>query len=293
MSRQVTSWISTALAVFGVALVGGIVLRSESWPNARAVPEPRRIQPEYAQTAIYASAYQHATADPITPVLGVIVNHHLLAIDFIADTLQAAASTDIRRVILISPNHFGAGAGRVQTTAATWVTPDGEIAGDPSVVNRLSAGNLVQLDDQLWSGEHGVYNIVPMIKHYFPRARLVPLVVKDGTSDERIDALAIALQAAVDGQTLVIGSFDFSHYTTSAIADAHDAVSQRAVEALDVAAVADLDIDSRPGLRLILQLMRGAGASRFTTLHHDNSARLTEQLASIETTSYITGVFRR
>ncbi len=250
--------------------------------------------PIYPDPTIYQSAYNTVSEHEVVgPIRGVLVNHHLLAASFITDTLNAAAKQNIQRVILISPNHFSVGQGDIITTIQDWRLPVGSITIDREVVDFLAKENLVTIDESPWQHEHGIYNILPAIQHYFPQTTIIPIILKDGTSDEQVDQLSIALRRYDDETTLVVGSFDFSHYKTSAIADAHDEASLKAVQDENVNALIGLDTDSVPGLRLFLQLMRGDAANNFALFHHSNSAKIIGDLALTSTTSYITGVFTR
>ncbi len=288
------------LYLLGVVLMATIVgWVSTGWMNYKPAAVTKQIttpvhQPIYADASIYQDAFKAVENHPaLVLIRGALVNHHLLAASFIADTLRVARHQNIQRVIIISPNHFNAGRGWVVSTKEDWLTPSGRISTDRTAVDALVALNLVNVDETPWMQEHGIYNILPVIKNYFPRATVIPIILKNGASDEQVDELSMALRSWFDNTTLVIGSFDFSHYKTSAVADQHDEASLKAVVSLDVTALSTLDTDSPPGLRLFLQLMRGDGSTKFTLFHHSNSAKITGRLNSTDTTSYITSVFTR
>jgi hypothetical protein len=54
-----------------------------------------------------------------------------------------------------------------------------------------------------------------------------------------------------------------------------------------------LDVDSRPGLVLFLNLLQNQGFEKFNLLRQNNSAKLVKQPETLETTSYITGYFSK
>lgn len=249
------------------------------------------MSPKYGPAEVFVGAKITAGLPRRNDVRGVIVNHHLLAADFIADTLNRVDWSAIDRVIIISPNHFLAGRGLAISTALDWETPFGPLAVDRPAIARLAEAGLVNLDTSILASEHGIYNILPFLRRVDPRVRIIPIAVRDGMPDYRIRRLRDRLLELMDARTLVVGSFDFSHYQTSAVADAHDEVSIEVVQRLAAEATTGLDIDSAPGLALMLGLMRADGAEVFELLHHSNSAKLTGYLAARETTSYVTGTF--
>lgn len=249
------------------------------------------MRPTYGPTEVFLQEPPARLSPPRTDIRGLIVNHHLLASDFIADTLHRVDWSVIDRVILISPNHFLAGRGLAISTVFDWQTPFGPLAADRPAIARLAKTGVVNLDTSVLSKEHGLYNLLPYLRRVDPNVRIIPIAVRDGTPAYRIRQLQDRLVKLMNARTLVIGSFDFSHYQTSAVADAHDEVSIEVVQRLAADATTGLDIDSAPGLALMLGLMRADGAEVFELIHHSNSAKLTGYLDATETTSYVTGVF--
>ena len=105
--------------------------------------------------------------------------------------------------------------------------------------------------------------------------------------------LRTVLDEQLQPGTLVLGSFDFSHYQTSAVADAQDVMTLRTITSIGKDTTDPIYVDSPEGLRLVLQLVGDAGAQRFTMIDHSNSAKLAGNIELKETTSYMTGVFWR
>jgi len=69
----------------------------------------------FSQAGFYEQAYAAARQTPAADksgIKGVLVNHHLFAASFIAETFNAVATIAPVTVLLISPNHFDAGKGR-------------------------------------------------------------------------------------------------------------------------------------------------------------------------------------
>ncbi|MFS8158907.1 MAG: AmmeMemoRadiSam system protein B, partial [Candidatus Roizmanbacteria bacterium] len=60
-------------------------------------------------------------------IKGIIVNHHLLAGQFIAEAINLIATDKPITVVLVSPNHFARGKGSITSTISSWSTPYGVI----------------------------------------------------------------------------------------------------------------------------------------------------------------------
>lgn len=236
---------------------------------------------------LLADAFQKANSvSKIAGVSAIVVNHHLLAADLIAETLAVAAIDQPITVILISPNHFTRGTGQVISSRFDWQTPYGILKADQRTITALVKADLINVDETPFEEEHGIYNIVPFIKKYFPKAKIVPLILKSNLSDDQVDLLAKKI--AELSNILVVFSFDFSHYQTKAVADKHDEETINTINSYDFENIKNLDVDSKPGVRLMLEYSKIKSTS-FNILHHANSAEYVNNLT--ETTSYIGGVF--
>jgi hypothetical protein len=94
------------LVTIGVSLISMVVFGAAAQQPVQTTSQA--IQPTYPPTAIFASVQHRATAPRSSlsrPVLGAIVNHHLVAADFIAETLAQAQRWNIDRILLLAPNH--------------------------------------------------------------------------------------------------------------------------------------------------------------------------------------------
>jgi poly-gamma-glutamate synthesis protein (capsule biosynthesis protein) len=220
------------------------------------------------------------------PTKILLVNHHLLAPDLIARALAGVATTKKQTVVLISPNHFSAGEGFAISTSDSWQTPYGILKPDKGLITHLVLAGAT-LNSVPFENEHGIYNIIPFIRRSLPNARIVPLMIRDTTSSSDLETLVQALPA----DALIIGSFDFSHEVTSEVADAQDKMSLQVLESLDIPAIAQVHIDSRPGLAMLMRYAQVHGKRQFVLLGATNSAKVLKQPTQPDVTSYITGYF--
>ena len=281
------------LAMVGVVAIGaGLYAASIATARPTSSSYIHSLYLDFGSTEAAFRTGKTPSSSLATPV-GVLVNHHLLASSFIRDTLNHIRPGAVQRVILISPNHFLAGRAPVQTASQDFLTPYGVVHVDQALVKKFLAGSVVHVQNSSFIQEHGVYNILPYLARQLPWATVTPIIIKDGTSAETLAALRRTLDAELRPGTLVIGSFDFSHYQTSAVADAQDASTLRVIQSIGRDATDPISVDSSEGLRLVLDLMRDVGAKRFELVHHSNSGKLTRSPADAQTTSYLTGLFWR
>lgn len=245
-------------------------------------------------TEFFDQAYQGASAaKPQDKIAAITVNHHLLAPQLIAKEFNLVATDKPITVVLLSPNHFYRGSGGVISSQYDWQTPFGTLKTNRNLVTKLEQTGLVNVDESPFTDEHGINGIVGFIKKSLPNATFVPLIIKEDFPNNRVDALAAKLKEILPADTLVVGSFDFSHYLTSNGAEFHDIQTLSTIDNFDYNRILKLDIDSHAGLRLFLGYLDLTGNKKFTVTSHENSSTVTGNYNFIETTSYINGYFTK
>ncbi len=243
------------------------------------------MQPLFVDDAFAAVGSVSARSD----VSMVLVNHHLLASQFIARVIATVATDEPVTVVLVSPDHFAGGIAPVTSVIANWLTPYGILEPASDSISTLASVGVVHLQERPFEREHGITNITMFIKKAIPYVRLVPIIVRDDATNVRIDALAQEI-SRIPGPMLVIGSFDFTHDATNAIARANDMRSLRILERGNVRDATDIVIDSKPGIRLLMQVAQ-IRTIRFSMMDMSNSAQLLHDYSRTDVTSYITGIW--
>ena len=228
---------------------------------------------------------------------GAVTNHHLLAPHLIAQTLARVRLSNPKIVVLISPNHFDRGFTGAITANENWAAPFGQLRAARYQINKMLFSKALSNEPAVLTGEHGLGNIVGFIKKIFPNARLIPLAVKESLTEEKSLALAQALNKSLPADTLFLGSFDFSHSQTPAVTRANDQKSLAVLQAFshetfNSKAINNVSIDSRAGLKLLLEIMQLRGSTKFNLVVNTNSAELTG-IETNDTTSYINGFFTK
>lgn len=284
------------LAVVGVIL--GFAIYSigyESPPISKADNCSKNIHHSYfSSKSFFDDGYKHALAAQVlapTSFKGVIVNHHLLAPNLIAQTIGAIATTAPVTVVLVSPNHFRAGRGQIISSLYKWETPYGILDSHCGVISALQKQHILNVDELPFEQEHGVSGIVPFIKKSLPNARIIPVIVKDTLSNDELDAFVQGLYAALGNHLVLVGSFDVSHYLSDAAAQFHDSKSLSVIKNFDYGGIKAIDHDSMRGLEIVLKYFEKEGAWRFDLITHTNSAQILKDSTIGETTSYINGIF--
>ncbi len=113
---------------------------------------------------------------------------------------------------------FGASHRRLRHAAVlfaegAWSTPLGLAHIDARLAERvLSSTSLVEDDSYPHQDEHSIEVQVPFIQYFFPRARILPILVEPSTRAPEIGrAVARAVQLS-GGSAVYLGSTDLTHY---------------------------------------------------------------------------------
>jgi AmmeMemoRadiSam system protein B len=224
-------------------------------------------------------------------VKGVIVNHHLLAANLIAETINTIATTSQVTVVLISPNHFSSGRGQIISSLYNWNTPYGILDGDRQTVSELSKLKVINIDEYPFEKEHGISGIVPFIKKSLPNSKIVPILIKNNLSQNDLNSFVDSLYTTLGPEVLIIGSFDFSHFYPDNITQLYDKKSISIITNFNIDNISDVEVDSRPGLEIVMRYMQKVGATNFNLIANTNSAQILHDQTINEAVSYINGSF--
>ena len=252
------------------------------------------FRPRYPDFARTASALMHTQANRQTgrPPVAALVGHHLLAADIFRDTLDQIPFS-VHHVILISPNHFLVGHGRIQTMDKDFSTPYGRLKIDHQLVQALHQSGGATLESSTFVGEHGVANLLPFIKKLLPAADVTPISGWPGNPQTTPHKIRTAIATNIQPDTLLLGSFDFSHYVPSATAQLQDAITLKQLQQLQLDQLQQMAVDSPDGLWLFMAAAKDQAVQYFTPDRATNSGILTHAPADTGVTSYITGRFFR
>jgi AmmeMemoRadiSam system protein B len=224
-----------------------------------------------------------------------IVTHHFLASGLMVRFFSALhAESSPETIILIGPNHFHHGLANISLSSLPWKTPFGVLETDRGIVQQIKTATRLPEDPEAFTGEHSVGVLVPFLKYYFPRSRVVPILIDVNAQERPLKEMGNLLsEFAGDPKVLVLLSMDFSHNSVSSVADARDAQAEQAISSLDFSKTDGLNVDCRKGLWVLLASLRHLGHVRVQASEHTNSARLTGNAGQTDVTSYFSVFFIR
>jgi MEMO1 family protein len=222
-----------------------------------------------------------------------IVTHHFLASSLMVrffESVRAHAAPDT--IILLGPNHYHHGNADISLSSLPWKTPFGIMQSNQPLTREIATATHLPEDTEAFTGEHSVGVLIPLLKYYFPRARVLPILIDANADDRKLKALQPILARSLrDPRIFVLLSMDFSHNSTAAIAESRDALAQRAISALADDQVDSLNVDCHKGLRLLLSSLRDLGNIHVQMEEHSNSSILSANPKQTNVTSYFTIAF--
>lgn len=201
---------------------------------------------------------------------------------------QVVKKSNPKTIVLVSVNHFNTGSSNIITTDREWDVSSGKISPNKSLITSLVDSKIAESDETAFVTEHGIKNILSDIKENFPKAALLPIIIKDQTSKEEIKNLSDFISNnCVD--CLLVSSVDFSHYCPRAIAKVHDNFSIQALENLNQDNIWNAETDSPQTLYLAMNMAKSKG-DNFHLFYNANSGDLTKN-DDVEVTSVVMGYY--
>jgi AmmeMemoRadiSam system protein B len=169
--------------------------------------------------------------------MAVVINHHVLASDIMARLSKTVFNKRpiIRRLIILSPDHYKRGRSAISIGRFPYTSPEGLIAIDDVFVKRLVERGLVtEVDSELWDNEHGIGAVLPFLtREYGNSFQIVPIAIRADVDRKQVEALGRELAAFWDDQTLLVVSSDMSHYLSKQVALTNDQKNQNKIAHFD------------------------------------------------------------
>lgn len=138
-------------------------------------------------------------------------------------------------IVIIGPNHQGAGSGVSIITSGKWSTPLGEVQIDEALSEAIKqASDIIDVDMVAHTYEHSLEVQLPFLQHFFGnKFKIAPIcmMLQDTkTSKEVGDAIA---KASAGKDVVIIASTDFTHYESQRSATTKDHRAIDKILALD------------------------------------------------------------
>lgn len=211
------------------------------------------------------------------------------------ENLYAELSEEpVEHIYLIAPNHFNYGHSYIRTTDEDFAEYSTFIADEVK-------------DFDL---EHGVTVHYDFMNRYFPGADVTPVIIKNDTPVDRLDALVSAIIEQDLSNALVIGSIDFTHLDPENIARQNDDRTIAWLEEFpnnehDLDSIVELakttnpnpewesvSMDSPETMYVLTQVMESLGSTHFELWDRTSSGSMVLDLDAADNTSHIYGTFK-
>jgi len=128
-------------------------------------------------------------------------------------------------VVILAPNHTGAGPKYSIWPDGCWKTPLGETAIDEGLVNDiLNSCNLLEKDKKAHIREHSAEVILPFLQYINPQVKIVVIAIRSSKLDD-LKAIGRSIGQVLKNMrpsTLVVASSDMTHYESQESADKKD-----------------------------------------------------------------------
>ncbi len=182
--------------------------------------------------SLLQEAEQSAAADAPMPKAVIVPHAGYVYSGPVAASAYArlrAARGRVRRVVLLGPCHRVAVRGLALPDVAEFATPLGRVPVDRDAAVALQDLRQVTVSAQAHAFEHSLEVQLPFLQAVLGDFALLPLAVGDATAEE---VAAVLERLWGDTETLIVISSDLSHYLPYDVAKRVDAVTARAIMAM-------------------------------------------------------------
>lgn len=301
MSQQLKKYIITLLALLFCAAtifwLRFVLLESPNIANNKASPSsadrPAVHYALYSNKDFYTGIVNPPPAEPILgKVYGGTVSHHFYAEREIAKFFSRIKNQKVETVVIIGPNHFSQGNHQLLMSQWLYRTPWGEVEPDLPVIQALEKEKIAFVEEQPFVIEHSISALVGFVKYFFPQAKFVPIIINRNVGLEQSRQLGGRLAEILPANSLVLASADFSHHQDLAATEKNDARSLKILQTLDFSKPQAGLVDSPQAVAALMAYVSKKSKNLKFDFENTNSARLGNNLASKDVTSYFFGVYR-
>jgi len=139
------------------------------------------------------------------------------------------------KIVIIGPNHTGAGSGVSMMSEGIWETPLGQVGVDTEMASAIAkASDIIDLDDQAHLYEHSIEVQLPFLQYVLKtKFDFVPICMMMQDLETSVEIGKAIGQALKGKDALVIASSDMTHYESAESAKRKDHLATDAILALD------------------------------------------------------------
>lgn len=229
---------------------------------------------------------------PVPQIGGAILPHHLEMPELLGGAIRMIASPQVKRVIVLFPDHFYQARTPFSVTTKGFQTVLGPVPVDAAASETLMQSDLVS-DSCLFQKDHGLRAVLPFIARLMPDVPVVPVALSINTRQAQWDHLIKALQPLMTPGTVLLQATDFSHYLPQHMARLRDQQVLNILAAGDAQAAGQLmqpdHVDSVGAMYVAMRLLAQRGLHP-VVVANANMQELYDRFVA-ETTSYVVAAF--
>lgn len=223
--------------------------------------------------------YQQKT--PKSKIQGIILPHHGLAKEILNNSFQKLEENiSPDTIVIYGTNHYFP----VSDTYTTTV----EVKDEFRLDNILANNSRIQ-------GDHSIQTILPYVNQYFPKAKIVPIIVS--TKYQNVEDLNNTIKEFVkvfgSQNTLYIASVDFAHNVSLEEGLNKNKESIDNISKFNYSEILDYHddhMDSPVAITTLLLTMQNLTAASWQLWYSSHGALITNSL-DLQGTSYVVGTF--
>lgn len=222
-------------------------------------------------------------------VYGGIIPHDIIHSYSIIASFFQKLNRSYKTIMILGPDHFHTSKEKISTSLYNWETPFGILKPDLAMIEKLNITD----DEYAHIKEHSIRTLLPFIKYKYPNTKIVPIILRNDLTKNESNKLSENISKIIENDTLVLAGIDFSHIRP---ADANlsikeDAKSLNVIRNFEKHKIDSLNIDSKPSLLTLLNIMENINATKTRLFRLTNSALINKNTnASV---GYISLIFMR
>ena len=120
-----------------------------------------------------------------------------------------------KRILILGPNHTGAGAKFALWPGGSWKIPSGAVAIDTDLAKAILArGDLIREDILAHTDEHSIEVELPILHHFFGDFKFVPIACKIESLEayQKVAEQICAAVKSIKDDIFFVASTDLTHY---------------------------------------------------------------------------------
>jgi len=217
-------------------------------------------------------------------IFGMVLPHHIpTATSLLFEYYSKLKHQDVSTFVIIGPDHIDASPFPVTATLKNFSTPYGSLFNNIEITKKLIKEKIAGNQEEPFLSEHSIASQLLFISYLFPKANIVPIIMRSDVSARDATYLGKRLSEIVDDKTVIVASVDFSHYLEKTQARTVDHVNGLILRDLNLDLANNFEADSAQSLIAFMSAMKEKKAKLLGDLKITNTDEI------INNTDYTTG----